>query len=1437
MAPLFPIFHSRSPALTHPTPTPQPPTLFPSSSPAAPVISSPLSLDNFAAPIPRILSYNVNSLSYYSSSSSARLRHQRISSFLRDNVNNHDVICLQETNLALAEQNALSNLPGCSVSRNNFQMGVAGTMIIDTPSVLKHYDASDLPLPPCCKGRVQARCYTGRTLSHSSFTIVNCYFISGGDFVGNVRLVEALFSLPALPTFLCGDLNFVERVEDSSSASPLLPPRHFTEAWHRLIEHLDVVEVPSDAHTYFHITKDPLSPHSHTSRLDRIFIPSSLFLNPSIHSSLFSPHHHTNFSITNHSNPTSHSFSDHLPIAISFNNSANQTKKKSKTIPRWIADSSSFPAFVDKLWVPRAHKCPFKDLSNFKATLFKAAHLTSLFHTPPSTSNLLLSQHLSLSNLINTIPQDGNRISKLLSLNPSLGDLVNKREGLWFPVGLSEAVQELLMDTTTTPRTRNLLRDMAASLPSNKKLIPSLRADADDPPVFDAPGKSSIARDFWSKTWSARTTPPDRPAREAYLRSYTKKLNLALCSCPSLADVRGALSRTNDSACGPDGVPFAAWRAVTTLSAPLLLSALQALHRGQLPPPGFNLGILFLIPKKLTGLISDTRPISVTNTDNRILAAVMASAIMPAINELVHPSQRGFLAGKSGDAHVVDINKLFYDSIRNRSSNLLFLLDTAKAFDSIDHAWVEGVLAKAAFPTWFRNFVKGSLSGVKVAPFFGEDPTDWIPIERGVKQGCPLSPLLFLVAYDPLLESLARNPKIRLFAFADDIAVFTDSVLSITPSLLEISSFSALSGLGINKNKSVVIPTGAPDTWDKTQSQLHISPWPDLTIQPSGTHLGILIGREVTLDDLWKAPLTKAQERIKQCAPTVKKMPLRYRVSFINCFVVSIFSYISLFFVLPSENWKSIKNLISKAIIPFNGGAFTYDTLTCGNTLYHIKPALRDVWAANVALLSVRSSYFNPFLNYHSLPAIDLRFNMHISDHRDAAAVDLWRSRHLPDGKLLPITPPTSPTTYKIFVEDVFLDKASYSLGSKISSFLFLHPSPLFPAPFPAPSFFTSALSSALSISLPSFLPFFHLSLTNNALASARRTRHQFGISISNVAACHYCNLHEDSIDHLYSQCEVVLRARSIFLHSSGFASSLFHSPHHPPLAFTFLISTPPPLVKHVITFNFAVWKFRLPASAAKLERTEDWLVSRLIELARSYLSSSPGPKPKKRHSPDPFMEISIHNQAVLNAPPVAALCYTDGSASPNPGPSGAGISFFLPAQNLIIDLGASLGLGTNNAAEIHALGSALDFIPSIISTFNIKHFIIFSDSKLALNATCSKHLPLVNREATLLLRKIFREVSASCSLYMNWVRGHSAIGGNERVDRIAKVFGSTPPPPSTPGPYTFHYSQHYHSFSFFCPLVDLPASFFTRNLPVPPRTYVVSRDSSRDELDFKHSD
>ena len=134
----------------------------------------------------------------------------------------------------------------------------------------------------------------------------------------------------------------------------------------------------------------------------------------------------------------------------------------------------------------------------------------------------------------------------------------------------------------------------------------------------------------------------------------------------------------------------------------------------------------------------------------------------------------------------------FYEGVESDLSRYLFLLDTAKAFDSIDHQWIFHILKRVSFPSWFLFFVRGMLTNVSVAPCFGKSTSVWIDIERGVKQGCPLSPLLFILAFDPLLYSLSKVPDIRCFAFADDLAITTDSLVSIYPALSIISSFSNL---------------------------------------------------------------------------------------------------------------------------------------------------------------------------------------------------------------------------------------------------------------------------------------------------------------------------------------------------------------------------------------------------------------------------------------------------------------------------------------------------------------------------------------------------------------------------------------------------------------------------------------------------------------------
>ena len=94
----------------------------------------------------------------------------------------------------------------------------------------------------------------------------------------------------------------------------------------------------------------------------------------------------------------------------------------------------------------------------------------------------------------------------------------------------------------------------------------------------------------------------------------------------------------------------------------------------------------------------------------------------------------------------------------------------------------------------------------------------------------PSLPLLFIIAYDPLLVYVSRIPNVRSFAFADDLALFSDPVAHISPALRLISEFSDVSGLGVNKDKSVAVPTSDPKFWPAIQRDLAACPWPNLPL-------------------------------------------------------------------------------------------------------------------------------------------------------------------------------------------------------------------------------------------------------------------------------------------------------------------------------------------------------------------------------------------------------------------------------------------------------------------------------------------------------------------------------------------------------------------------------------------------------------------------------
>ena len=401
--------------------------------------------------------------------------------------------------------------------------------------------------------------------------------------------------------------------------------------------------------------------------------------------------------------------------------------------------------------------------------------------------------------------------------------------------------------------------------------------------------------------WNPRGDAPDASSIIEWLGDYTKRIDTSLLPSPpnrsddphragSTLSWRGLIlariDDSGDSCAGPDGIPFAALRLFRNIVADFVLDILIDLSNGADPAKDFNLGRLFMIPKDDSFADDRLRPITVANTVNRMVGGGIVDAITPLLQAFIEDSQQGFLKGRNGEVHIGDLNDFYYRNLDKKQTAFILLLDTAKAFDSIDHLYIMVTLRSIGMPPWVLNLVAAllhdamaiiALPGSRIRLYIG----------RGVKQGCPLSPILFIIAYDPLLYKLRRLDERQtldleeICGFADDLAVGTLHLDCVFMTLNLIDDFRMFSGLGVNRSKTKILSTAKITPEMLSHMDVHC-PWrdsttgmPDIKLVEEAVYLGIPFARDMNPAMFYAKATQKFQARANQIGPIIKRLPLQ----------------------------------------------------------------------------------------------------------------------------------------------------------------------------------------------------------------------------------------------------------------------------------------------------------------------------------------------------------------------------------------------------------------------------------------------------------------------------------------------------------------------------------------------------------------------------------
>ena len=241
--------------------------------------------------------------------------------------------------------------------------------------------------------------------------------------------------------------------------------------------------------------------------------------------------------------------------------------------------------------------------------------------------------------------------------------------------------------------------------------------------------------------------------------------------------------------------------------------------------------------------------------------------------------------------------------------------DFAAAFPSLSHEFLHACLEHLGLPRSFRNFVRALYTGNDCLISAGGETHAGFSIRAGIRQGCPLSPLLFALVMDPFLRLLLRKlPGDTFRAYADDIAMVVRNLKEAAKvAAPAFAAFAMVSGLTLNLAKTVVVPLGdeRPEQVRDMMETVHPG-WGAAVYQEWAEYLGFTLGPGRG-ERGWSKALLKYEERARLWAAL--GLGLFFTTVAYNVYVASLLGFILQLDTLPSE-WPQREAATLRELVP-----------------------------------------------------------------------------------------------------------------------------------------------------------------------------------------------------------------------------------------------------------------------------------------------------------------------------------------------------------------------------------------------------------------------------------------------------------------------------------------------------------------------------------------
>ncbi|KAJ0732921.1 putative RNA-directed DNA polymerase [Helianthus annuus] len=268
------------------------------------------------------------------------------------------------------------------------------------------------------------------------------------------------------------------------------------------------------------------------------------------------------------------------------------------------------------------------------------------------------------------------------------------------------------------------------------------------------------------------------------------------------------------------------------------------------------------------------RPISLIGVINKAISKVLVIRLRKVIGKLVSEEQTAFLAGRNISDGPLILNETIAWMKRARKSGMLFKIDINKAYDSLNWNFLDKILAQMNFPDRWRGWIMATLTSSRASVLVNGSPTMEFDCSRGLRQGDPLSPFLFVLAMEALtgimkkavsegifkgLRVSAAGPVLSHLIYADDVVFMGEWSSENAINLRRIlRCFHLASGLKVNLAKCSLFGIGVSDVEVQLLANILSCKRGSFPFK----HLGLVVGANMNLIRNWKPVIDVFKKRL-----------------------------------------------------------------------------------------------------------------------------------------------------------------------------------------------------------------------------------------------------------------------------------------------------------------------------------------------------------------------------------------------------------------------------------------------------------------------------------------------------------------------------------------------------------------------------------------------